>query len=288
MTATPRFLTGLREIAADYDHILLDQWGVLHNGEVPYEGVPEALAALRRAGKRLTVITNSGRPGAQNRSRLPQFGLRPEQVDAMVSSGDVALDWLRREAPQSRCFAVCSGSDAAPLAEAGQSLAERVEEADLIYISGMPAESDRLDMAPFEPWIEAGLARGLTLVCANPDHRGPQGDRILLSPGTIAAIYEERGGRVLSFGKPGPEIFRRAMALHPEIEPARCLMIGDMPETDLAGAAASGIDGAWVLGGIHAGDLEGAADKAARQALALAILERAGTPAAWVLATLRW
>lgn len=288
MAPEPRFLTGLRSIAADYDHFLLDQWGVLHNGVTPYEGVPEALAALHAAGKRLSVITNSGRPGAENAGRLPSYGIDPTLLDAVVSSGDVALDWLRREAPGRRCFAICSGGDSEPLAAAGVPLAERVEEAEMIYLSGMPAESDRLDMSIFEPWIEAGLARGLPLICANPDHHGPHGDQVLLSPGTLAAIYRERGGTVRSFGKPGPEIYLRAMAGFPDIPPARCAMVGDMPETDLAGAAAAGIDAVWVLGGVHARDLAAAADEAARQRIALDILAKAGTPAAWVLPRLSW
>lgn len=288
LAETPRFIAGLREMAQDYDHFLLDQWGVLHNGERPYEGVPEALAALRGAGKKLSVITNSGRPGADNARRLGRVGLDAAMVDRIVSSGDLALDWMRREAGHRRCFAVCGGGDRGPLTEAGISLVERVEEAELIYISGMPAESDRLDLSLFEPWIRAGVARGLPLICANPDHHGPQGDRILLSPGSLAAIYEARGGRVESFGKPGATIFRQAMAGFPEIGPERCVMVGDLPETDLAGAAATGVDAAWVVGGVHARDIAAGGDEAARRGIALEILAKAGTPAAWVLPLFRW
>ena len=288
MSEAPRFLSGLHEVAERYDHFLLDQWGVLHNGVTPYEGVPEALAALRQAGKKLSVITNSGRPGVENAGRLPSYGIDPGLLDAVVSSGDVGLDWLQREAPGRPCFAVCSGGDSGPLKAAGINVVERVEEAELIYLSGMPAESDRLDMSIFEPWIEAGLARGLPLICANPDHHGPHGDQILLSPGTLSAIYRERGGEVQSFGKPGPEIYQRAMAGFPEIAPERCAMVGDMPETDLAGAAAAGIDAVWVLCGVHARDVSVAADEAERQRIARDILAKAGTPAAWVLPSLCW
>ena len=288
MISSPRFLTSLRELIEHYDHFLLDQWGVLHNGVIPYEGVPEALSALRRAGKQLSVITNSGRPGTHNAGRLPEYGIESGLIDQVISSGDVGLDWVGREAPGARCFAVCSGGDAAPLAAAGINVVERVEEAELIYLSGMPAESDRLDMSIFDPWIESGLARGLPLVCANPDHHGPHGDQILLSPGTLAAIYEERGGTVHSFGKPGPEIYQRAMAGFPEIGQRRCVMAGDMPETDLAGAAAAGIDAIWILGGVHARDVAAAKDEVQRRQIAEDILAKAGTPAAWVLPSLRW
>ena len=40
---------GLREIAPDYDALIVDLWGVIHGGIEPYPGVLDALAALRAA-----------------------------------------------------------------------------------------------------------------------------------------------------------------------------------------------------------------------------------------------
>ena len=285
--ASPRFSDGLTALAEAYDHFLLDQWGVLHDGFAPYEGVVEALASLKAAGKKLSVITNSGRTGEDNAAQLARLGIGSDLLDAVVSSGDLALDWLLREAPQRRCFAICSRGDPSPLEAAGVPLVERVEEAELIFLSGMPSEEVRVDFSAFEPWIEAGIERGLTLICANPDRHGPHGKAVLISSGTVAAAYEARGGSVISFGKPGPEIYRLAMAGFPGIPPARCVMVGDMPETDLAGAAASGIDAVWVLGGVHARDVGAASSDAERESIALDILARAGAQAAWVLPSFR-
>ena len=74
MTA-PRALAGLRESIEDFDVYLLDQFGVLHDGVRPYPGVAEALEALHDAGKKLVILTNSGKRSAPNLERLVALGV---------------------------------------------------------------------------------------------------------------------------------------------------------------------------------------------------------------------
>jgi ribonucleotide monophosphatase NagD (HAD superfamily) len=49
---------------------------------------------------------------------------------------------------------------------------------------------------------------------------------------------------------------------------AATLAVGDSLRTDIAGAAAAGIDSCWVLGGIHGAALAGDASAAQREAAA--------------------
>ena len=44
-------IQGLGEIAGDYDLFLIDQWGVIHDGETPYDGAVDALAELKALGR---------------------------------------------------------------------------------------------------------------------------------------------------------------------------------------------------------------------------------------------
>lgn len=284
----PPLVEGLRALAGRYELFLLDQFGVLHDGRAPYPGVREALAELRRLGKRRCVISNSGRTAAENSARMARLGLDGALLDAVVTSGDAAIAWLVAEAPEARCFPVCTGDDVSPLVEAGVHLVERVEEAELIFLGGMPGPIDEISLEAMEPWIAEGLRRGLPMLCANPDRRGPYGDRVVLSPGAVAELYAERGGEVRLFGKPDAAIFRHALGLFPEVPPARCLMIGDMPETDLVGAAAVGVDGAWVIDGVYAGETARGAEPETRRRKAEAILERDGARAHWLLYSLAW
>ena len=60
----PRLITGLRELADEYNAILCDVWGVLHNGREPFVGADTALAQFREAGGKVLLLSNAPRPGA--------------------------------------------------------------------------------------------------------------------------------------------------------------------------------------------------------------------------------
>ena len=45
----------LADVAQDYDAIVFDQWGVLHNGTAPYSRAIECLTGLANAGLPLAV-----------------------------------------------------------------------------------------------------------------------------------------------------------------------------------------------------------------------------------------
>ena len=67
----PKILIGFSEIAADYDAVLCDIWGVLHNGRAPFDGVDDALdlgrgGLARREVRRLQQAgLGDGRAGEQ-------------------------------------------------------------------------------------------------------------------------------------------------------------------------------------------------------------------------------
>ena len=285
--ATPKRAAGLKALAPHYDLFLLDQYGVLHDGRAPYPGVAEALERLRAGGKQVCVLTNSGRPAEFNLQRLERLGLEPALFDRVVTSGDMAVAWLLRERPEALCYPLCSAAVAATLPAAGLRLAESPEAADLLLLNTLPLPPEDMTEDTLGPAFEAGLRRGLPLVCANPDMLGPQGDRLVISPGTVAGWYRARGGRVQYFGKPDPGFLRYALSLFPGSRPARSVMIGDTPETDLAGAAAAGIDAVFVTGGVHARTFASAAPEGHGK-LAAGLLDAAKTGAAWMIPGLAW
>ena len=62
---------GMAAIADSYDSLLLDQFGVLHDGRVAYPAALDAVRRLAEAGKRLVILSNSGvRPTAACAMRL--------------------------------------------------------------------------------------------------------------------------------------------------------------------------------------------------------------------------
>ena len=57
-------IAGLSVIADDYDALLCDVWGVLHNGRTAYPGVADALGRFRAKGGHVLLLPNAPRPSS--------------------------------------------------------------------------------------------------------------------------------------------------------------------------------------------------------------------------------
>jgi HAD superfamily hydrolase (TIGR01459 family) len=287
-------IQGLREIAHDYDALLLDQWGVLHGGIEPYPGVLETLAALRAAGKPVAVLSNAPRRSRHAESRLHQIGVPADAYDVLVTSGDSAHAALAaRDDPAHAALGgaylfVGPGWDTGLVDGLGYRRVEAVAEADFLLVVGLFDESDPIER--YRALFVAAAARDLAVVCVNPDlviHR--QSGASAPCAGWLAQHYRDaHGGRVIYHGKPDPAIFQRAAQALRQRDDARILVVGDSLTTDIKGAAAAGYDSLLVTRGIHAeelGILPGEAPDPKRLA---ELCARHGQRPTAAIATLRW
>jgi ribonucleotide monophosphatase NagD (HAD superfamily) len=80
-------IAGLRDIADQFDLYLVDQYGVLHDGVAAYPGAIDAMARLASGGRRVVVLTNSGKGASDNAARLASLGFSGANIHAVVSSG---------------------------------------------------------------------------------------------------------------------------------------------------------------------------------------------------------
>ena len=275
-----RRIAGLAKIAPAYDAFLIDQYGVLHDGQRPYAGVPDALAALKRAGKSVVVLTNSGRTAAANEARMAKIGIDLDQIDHTITSGETAVRVINADAKLSRaaCYALCSRGDRAILDTLASPVTEDIETAAFILLSGLPhREPARFE--DYDPILKAAGARSLLLICANPDRSGLDGTERKPGPGAIAMRYAARGGTVRFIGKPEPEIYQDALARIPDTPVGKVLAIGDSLDTDVPGARRAGLDVMLVGSGLHPDLFEPGA--AANQEAALAGVTYLGQSLCW-------
>ena len=253
-------LSGIAPIAGRYDGFILDLWGVLHDGAHPMPGAVEALHRLREAGKRIVILSNAPRRSASVIERIAEIGIARTLYDELLSSGEATWRWLKQGGPSGRrLFPIMAARDGSMLDGLDFGIARKIEAADFILNTGVESANDKVE--DFENILRAGAARGLPMVCANPDlvviHRG----KAEICAGAIALRYEQLGGPVQYFGKPHPPIYRDCFALLGVSDRRRILAVGDSLRTDIAGANAADLDGLLVLGGIHQeelteGDLE--------------------------------
>ena len=251
---------GLATLAEHYDGFVLDQFGVLHDGQRPYPGVAEALRQLRARGKQVTVLSNSGKRAAHNAERLSRFGVTPDLYDSVLSSGEVTWQMLqaRDRAPWSefgnRVLLLNPADDAAMIDGLALQRVTDVAQADFMLLASLPDAMQPRDLAPL---LEQALARRLTLVCANPDRQRLTPRGIEPSSGALAALYEDMGGAaVVWVGKPYPLIYQACQERLQALGAQRICAVGDSLEHDIKGGAGAGFDTCFIAGGLHGAAFE--------------------------------
>ena len=263
-------LDGFAPLAAQYRGFILDLWGVVHDGVAPYPGAVDCLTRLRGAGKRVVLLSNAPRRAAVAAAGMTAMGIAPDLYDGIVTSGEVTHTLLRdRDAPGfsdlgRRLHHIGPERDRNVFAGLDYAQASGPAGADFVLNTGPDDTRTPTDVAAWFDELAACHAAGLPMVCANPDLEVIRGGARVICAGALALHYVSLGGRVLWVGKPDPAVYRPVFATL-ALPPAQVLAVGDALRTDIAGAAAAGVDACWVLGGIHGDDLAGpaAADAAA-------------------------
>jgi HAD superfamily hydrolase (TIGR01459 family) len=233
----------LSEIASGYDGMLIDQFGVLHDGSKLYPGALEVLGQLHERKIPVAVMTNSGKRMAANIARLTKLGIPREFYADAVSSGEVAYELLK-SSPVRRAYIV--GKEGEEYGFDRFELVARPQEADVILILGSNAPATSLD-------DYARMLRGLNIpaICCNPDKLLITATGLCPAPGAIAALYEKLGGKVQWIGKPYRLIYDYALKIIGQ--PARVLCIGDSAEHDVAGGRGAGLATLLVATGVSEG-----------------------------------
>lgn len=286
MTALP---SGLSELADRYDVLLSDVWGVIHNGR---EHFPEACAALARFGAEkgpVVLISNSPRPRAGVIEQLDQLGVPRAAWSAVVTSGDVTRTLLGQRAP-GPAWRIGPDRDG-PLYEGLGLVFAEPDAAAFIAVTG-PYDDEVETPEDYRERFLAPAARGLPMICANPDRVVQRGDRLIYCGGALADLYRDMGGEVLMAGKPYAPIYDQSLAeaerlLGRPVDPRRVLCIGDGVHTDVQGAEELGLDCLFVAKGIH-GDAAMGPDGRLSAAGVDALLAAEGVKAGYAMADLVW
>jgi len=247
-------LDSLAQIADRFDAAILDQWGVLHDGNKAPAGAIDAVRAMVAAGKKLAILSNSARLGSDAYGRLVKLGYELDWFVGVVTSGETVRDMLRDRTDP--FFAALGRSvlliarDTTLLDGADYRVAEDVDDADFVLL-GSSTAPEMLLSTHYAEMLTDAAARGLPMVCANPDRVGIAGTGFIEGPGALAQFYEDQGGVVRYIGKPHAEVYERAAALMGGIPMKRIVTVGDSLEHDIAGGHGAGCLTAFVEAGIH-------------------------------------
>ena len=246
-------LDSIKELGSRYRAWLVDIWGVMHNGRRAFPGAVAATRAFRAQGGIVVLLSNSPRPSPSVQEQLRRLGVPDDAYDATVTSGDLTRHELAKH-HGATVFHLGPERDR-PIFHGLDVKLGPHEHAELVVCSGLfddetEAPEDYADL------LRALAARGLPMICANPDHMVERGDRLVWCAGALAQLYERQGGSVIYAGKPYAPIYRLALETIGDlagktIAKDEVLAIGDGVNTDIAGAAGFGIDAMFVASGLH-------------------------------------
>jgi HAD superfamily hydrolase (TIGR01459 family) len=255
-------MTSLADLAPNYDAVLSDVWGVLHNGVAAFPEAIDALQRFRGGGARVVLITNAPRASSAIVTLLDDLRVPRDAYDAIVSSGDVTRGII---APYRGKVIHHVGPPQIDdsLYEGLGVIRGPAEAAAAVVVTDLDTDDDTPDM--YEDRIKVWLKRRLPLICANPDRVVEHGGRIIYCGGALADLYEAHGGSIKMSGKPYRPIYDEALRLAEQaagrsLDRGRILAIGDSVRTDAIGAANAGLDLLFVTGSIHAQELDAFGD----------------------------
>ena len=243
-TGAVRRLPDLDALAEDFDVFLLDAFGVLNIGETAIPGVPERVAGLQKAGKRVLIVSNAaGSPHRLLMEKYKHLGYDFDPDDVITSRKT-----LLRALPGLKWGVM-----------ADESLGrEDLAGFDMEFLGGDIDVYDRSEgfvLMGSGNWsngqqalLEKSLAQNPRPVfVGNPDIVAPREEGFSIEPGSYAHdLADATGITPQFFGKPFENIFELAFERLGTFDPSRTVMVGDSLHTDILGGHAAGIKTALI------------------------------------------
>jgi HAD superfamily hydrolase (TIGR01459 family) len=244
----------MHNLLSRYDALIIDLWGVVHDGVHAYPGVVQTLNTLIDQ-KKVLFLSNAPRPVEVAIKKLIELGLHVSPKHLLTSGDAVREQLINWDDPVFRQLGKCfyhlgAARNQDILSGLQANVTMDIEKADFILLSAF-MEGDE-DLNQYDDLLKIALQAKLTVICANPDKIVVHGDSVRYCAGVLAEKYEKMGGTVFYYGKPCPGVydiaFKRLQA-EGVADKKRILMIGDTLETDILGANNVGIDSALVQTG---------------------------------------
>jgi 4-nitrophenyl phosphatase len=251
-SAATATIDGVEDWTPGIDTVLCDLDGVVWLAHQPIAGSVEAVADLRRSGRRVIFVTNnSAATAAQHEQALAEVGIA---AHGDVASSAMAVTAL--VAPGTRVLVAAGPGVVEALERAGADVVintgEPLTDAVDAVVVGIHRDFDYDRLA-----VAADAARRCRrLIGTNTDSTYPTPDGLLPGGGSIlAAVAVASGIDPVIAGKPHQPLATlvESMLAEPQgaFDPARVLMVGDRPETDGRFAALLGCRFALVRSGVN-------------------------------------
>lgn len=235
----------------EYQAVLLDLDGTIYHEEHVLPGAVELVDRLRREGRIFACLTNSTSSPQRIAARLARMGidLAPELVH---TAAQATADYvLQKFSPRPRLFNLATEGVEEMLngrVDWVQSTGEKCDAVIAGAMTNLYATEERQRVA-------LALLRGgsaLVGICADRVYPSPRG--IEFGSGAFCSLLAYAANVTPVYcGKP-EEVFFHSLYMKLHVEPAKCLLIGDNLESDIAGSKRLGMRTILVLTGVTGRD----------------------------------
>ncbi len=235
---------GLSSIVDDYQLFYVDLWGVVHDGVSVHQEAIKVLNEITKKRKDYILLTNAPRPNHAVKTFLEKLGIKKEIRDHVFTSGEAALNYLKKNLIDRPFFHIGPPRDFDLFKDFEKKKLESIEKSDYILCTGLFDDHDK-DLKYYKDLFEKNLEK--KMICTNPDLIVDRGSERELCAGSVAMVFEKMGGEVIYFGKPYPEVYNQSI----DNNNKKTLSIGDNLNTDIKGANLLNFDSLIISNGIH-------------------------------------
>jgi 4-nitrophenyl phosphatase len=238
--------------------VIFDLDGVIYRGAEPIPGASDLVAWLHESGVLVRFATNNSTVArAGYVRRLQAMGI-PALAEEIVTSTSATVEHLRRHEPDvRRVLAVGADGMRAELTEAGLEVV-MAGDARSPRPLGAPLEGYDAVIVGLDPHVDyerlavamSAVAGGARLIATNADARYPTPAGFAPGAGAIvSALATATGTTPEVIGKPSPAMFTAILEAS-AVPGSACVVVGDNPEADVAGAHRAGCAAILVLTGV--------------------------------------
>jgi 4-nitrophenyl phosphatase len=237
---------------SQYEAVLLDLDGTVYHEDHALPGAVDLIRRLQERGRKYACLTNSTSSPDRIAARLAGMGVEVDPAHiypAASAAADYVTEHFAPSAPggKPRVFNLATEGIHELLEGKVHWVASETEPCDAV-ICGVPlnvfATNDRQRTAML--LVREGAA--LVAICADRVYPSPRG--LEFGVGAMAAMLAYAANvQPIYCGKP-EALFFHELCRRLEVSPARCVLIGDNPESDIAGGKAVGMRTILTLSGI--------------------------------------
>lgn len=251
MVPAPHTLPRVPLDLSQYEAILLDLDGTVYHEDHALPGAVELIRRLQQRGRKYACLTNSTSSPERLTKRLAGMGVQVDPAHIYTAAA-AAVDYVVEHFEASangkpRVFNLATEGVHEMLDGKVRWVESETGPCDAV-ICGVPLSVFATDERRRTAMLLLREGAALVAICADRIYPSPRG--LEFGVGALAAMLAYAASvQPIYCGKPEP-LFFQELCHRLNVEPSRCVLIGDNPESDIAGGKAVGMRTILTLSGI--------------------------------------